>query len=360
MMDIFFKKNIKPVSEACGSKKRSYKKEDYNGYGAPQGEYSSESCKTKKEACGAKSKNETCGTKKEACGTKSKKEACNGKSKKEDYDDYDDTVAVDEIKKKFELRKLKIAKKFKAKKDTKKAMVAECIYNIFDRSLGIQLESGKSYELMKRNLVESFVEEKGVDTLLENMKYTSIPLANMALLCEEYLDKIFEEVEGDETEFIINNKERDSFYDKLKSVGTDDISDLVKVRVMSAIEDFTQSNRNTKSDIEDTLKYAQTKIDNTDSEDVKESVTIHAKRKNTLTLDNRSKNIFECMVENIARSTINNYEMKCYTEAETGRLDMYKIVENAKVMYTFMETLNTAKLEKIDESYVRDVLNSLK
>lgn len=333
MMDIFFNKKIKPVSEGCGSKKESCNKEG---------------CGSKKEGCN-----------KEDCGSKKQKvtEAC--KSKKENCSTQDE-FSVDRIKNKFEKKKNKIAKKFKAKKDTKKALVSECIYKIFNDALGLQLESGQSYEAMKRNLVESFVEEKGADNLLENMKYISAPMANMALLCEEYLEKIFEEVEEDETEFIINNKERDSFYNKIKSVSTDDISDLVKVRVMAAIQDFTQSNRNIKSDIENTLKTTQSHIDNVDSEGVKESFELQAKRKNTLAEYNRTKNIFESMIENISKSTLNNDSMKCYTEAETGRLDMHKIVENTRVMYTFMEVLNTAKLENITESYIRDALSSLK
>ena len=350
MMDIFFTK-ARPVSET---------------------RYKEEECKrgSKDESCGAKKgfKDESCKTKKESCNTRKNNENTfsintkqfstdNGIGSSIDYDDMNEGKIAD-IKKSIEKKKKKIAAKFKARKDTKKALVSESIMHIFESSLGFQMQTGDSYISMKRNLVESFVEEKGYDKLLEDMKFTSIPLANIAFLCEEYIDKIFEEVEDDETEYIINSKEKDKFYDKLKSIDIDDISDLVRVRVLSDIEDFTQSNRNMKNELSENIKNTQAKIDDDTSEGVKEAMTLQAKRANTLLMDKKIKNVFEAMVEKIAKSVISNENMSSYLE-EGGRLDMVKIVENAKVMYTFMEVLNTAKLEKIDESYVKDVLKSL-
>ena len=375
MFDIFFDKNIKPVSEGCKSKSEGCKSEGCKG--------KSEGCKSegcKSEGCKGKS-DESCDVSKirrrsvkefradrqreiekvleneRINSIKNKKTSVNFKN--ENGLESEEEGFLKDAKCRAKKQKNKLMKKLKAKKDTKKALVAECIYKMFDESMGMTLNTGTDYEMMKRNLVESFVMSKDVDTLLEQMKETSLPLSDMAMLCEEYLDKIFEEAFDDE--YIINNKEKDNFYAQLKTIYTDDISDLVKARVMTAIEDFTQENRNLKADLEENLKKAQERINQSDAtDDIKESFEIQAKRSNTIRTDGMIKNILHCMVENISYATVNNDEMKCYTEAETGRLDMFKIVENAKVMYTFMELLNTSKLEKIDEAYIKDALNSLK
>ena len=346
MFDIFFDKNIKPVSEGCKSK-------------------SDESCdvskirrrSVKEFRADRQREIEKVLENERINSIKNKKTSVNFKN--ENGLESEEEGFLKDAKCRAKKQKNKLMKKLKAKKDTKKALVAECIYKMFDESMGMTLNTGTDYEMMKRNLVESFVMSKDVDTLLEQMKETSLPLSDMAMLCEEYLDKIFEEAFDDE--YIINNKEKDNFYAQLKTIYTDDISDLVKARVMTAIEDFTQENRNLKADLEENLKKAQERINQSDAtDDIKESFEIQAKRDNTIRTDGMIKNILHCMVENISYATVNNDEMKCYTEAETGRLDMFKIVENAKVMYTFMELLNTSKLEKIDEAYIKDALNSLK
>ena len=386
MFDIFFDSSIRPVSERCNpegctSKSEGCKKEGCKSEGCKKEGCKSEGCKSegcKKEGC----KSEGCDVSKikrrsvkefqsdrqreieetlkneRLESSKCKSSSCKSQAYLNDEKCAEENIIKD-AKDKFKKKKNKLMKKLNAKKNTKRALVAECIYKMFNDSLGLVVNTGTNYELMKRNLVESFVMSKDIDTLLEQMKETSLPLYDMATLCEQSLDKIFEEVCDDE--YIINSKEKDNFYGQLKTIYTDDISDLVKTRVMNSIEDFTQQNRNLKADLEENLKKTQEKINNSDmTDDIKESFELQAKRENTLRIDKTVKNIFHCMVENISYATVNNNEMKCYMEADTGRLDMVKIVENAKVMYTFMELLNTSKLEKIDEAYVKDALNSLK
>ena len=43
-----------------------------------------------------------------------------------------------------------------------------------------------------------------------------------------------------------------------------------------------------------------------------------------------------------------------------GHLDMDKIVDRTRLMYTFMEMLNTTRLDTIDESYIKDTIINLK
>jgi hypothetical protein len=43
---------------------------------------------------------------------------------------------------------------------------------------------------------------------------------------------------------------------------------------------------------------------------------------------------------------------------EDGNMDTYMIVESAKVMYGFLETVNTLKLANVDEKYIEKVFNT--
>ena len=45
---------------------------------------------------------------------------------------------------------------------------------------------------------------------------------------------------------------------------------------------------------------------------------------------------------------------------ENGTLDVDLAVESAKVMYGFLETLNTIQIEKVDEKYIANIINGMK
>jgi hypothetical protein len=48
-----------------------------------------------------------------------------------------------------------------------------------------------------------------------------------------------------------------------------------------------------------------------------------------------------------------------YTDSESGAVDMDLVVESAKVMYGFLETLNTLQLEKVDKEYIKNVIETM-
>lgn len=45
---------------------------------------------------------------------------------------------------------------------------------------------------------------------------------------------------------------------------------------------------------------------------------------------------------------------------ESGKLDMPAVYESARVMYGFLETLNTLQLEKVDKEYIKEILDNMK
>ena len=75
--------------------------------------------------------------------------------------------------------------------------------------------------------------------------------------------------------------------------------------------------------------------------------------------ENRPLNVLEKMTRiihsNITKDTVLREQ---YLE-ENGQMDTSLVVETAKVMYGFMETLNTLQLEKVDAKYIEKVLNEM-
>ena len=162
MFDIFFDKNIKPVSEGCKSKSEGCKSE---GYKSKSEGCKSEGCKSKSEGCkseGCKSKSdESCDVSKikrrsvkefradrqkeiekvleneRISSIKNKKTSANFKN--ENGLESEEEGFLKDAKCKAKKQKNKLMKKLKAKKDTKKALVAECIYKMFDESMGMTL-----------------------------------------------------------------------------------------------------------------------------------------------------------------------------------------------------------------------------
>ena len=45
---------------------------------------------------------------------------------------------------------------------------------------------------------------------------------------------------------------------------------------------------------------------------------------------------------------------------ENGKLNVPKIVDRMQVMYTFIETVNTMNLYKVDEAYMQNLIESLR
>ena len=66
------------------------------------------------------------------------------------------------------------------------------------------------------------------------------------------------------------------------------------------------------------------------------------------------------MVRNISESVIKNEEIKEEFTTDNGRLDMDKIVESARCMYTLLEMVSTLQIEKVDSNYIEEALKSIK
>ena len=166
----------------------------------------------------------------------------------------------------------------------------------------------------------------------------------------------------------IDPKAIDDFWDEIdKNNDIEDITNTIRLRVSTAEEDFVNRNQADKEDIKTILKDTAERVqnakstnDNDYSDAVEESEMRIAKDKIYQIQHEGYHNIFDRMVRNISESVIKNEEIKKEFTLENGRLDMNKIVESARCMYTLLEMVSTLKIENVDSQYIEDALKSIK
>jgi hypothetical protein len=148
---------------------------------------------------------------------------------------------------------------------------------------------------------------------------------------------------------------------------------LIRQRVADAEETFIKNNTEDKKQIDellgkisDNIKTVE-KMDQNDnkteeeqeqSDIAEESARINRQKIKNIT-DNRPLTVFEKVTRNLTESVMKDQSLLESYTAEGGEFDTSTMVQSAKVMYGFMETLNTLQLEKVDSKYIENVLEEM-
>ena len=144
--------------------------------------------------------------------------------------------------------------------------------------------------------------------------------------------------------------------------------DLIKDRVADAEEAFIKRNAEDKRKIDnllgkisDNVKKVEDLSDNdSDKAKVAEEAVSIAKHQYDNIVEQKELTIYEAFVRNLTTSILNNTDVVNDYLTESGTLDMANIEQSARVMYTFLETLNTLQLEDVNSKYIEKILNEMK
>ena len=186
----------------------------------------------------------------------------------------------------------------------------------------------------------------------------------------EEIDDIADDPEVPEGEVSMDGNEENNgkVFDELEK--EEDIKkaiELIRQRVADAEETFIKRNAEDKrqidellSKISDNIKTVEDMDDDssTESKIAQESVRF-TKRKIKDITENRPLSILEKMTRNLTSEITKNEAIREQYITENGELDTASIIEHAKVMYTFLETINTLQLEKVKEKYITKVLKEM-
>lgn len=296
---------------------------------------------------------------------KAEREAIKENAEKQKREDFNNAViAHEDVKMAHEA---KLDRFYQYKDDVKRTLVKEALMNIYEGSMGNMTPREK---VLCEHLLDQYITETTVPQLLKNMKYSkSALLMTIQEQTDVYYKKITEDAVADDIDTqTIKPEDIKDFWegiDKSEDIGS--ITDLIRMRVANAEEDFVNQNQQDKENIKTILKQTANRVqnaketnDNDYAEVVEESESRIAKNQIYKIQHEGRHNVFDRMVRNLSEVAMSNEEAKKEYLQENGRLDVDKIVESARCMYTMLEMVATLQIENVDQQYIEDTLKSIK
>ena len=250
--------------------------------------------------------------------------------------------------------------------NVREVLLAEAIYDIYSACLPVS----DVKNVIAENLVRNYVKENGVDNIFMKMGKTIVN-ESIQHQVNTYWKKITEKADKEEPEtFRMSMLDKMEFLDDLNKEGDiANVKQAIALRVSSAEEEFINSNLEDKYDLDSIIDDTKARIEATKQDksidpDTQQSIEQEmvnlSKQQMNSVRENRSRNVLEHMIRLVSNSIMINESLRESYSTETGKVDMAKITESAKCMYGFLETLNTCRIEKIDESYIAKVFAEMK
>jgi len=239
----------------------------------------------------------------------------------------------------------------------KSNLLSEGIYRIFSGSIRVPLYENR--EALERHLVSSFVNESSSNKLINEFSDKSYLLSELTRNVLEFTEIICEKAKGTDNDSI-DPTDKEDFYNKIDEI--EDMSyvqDSIKARVSDAINKFNIDNMQKKRDIENQLIATREKINTDMTEELKEFTLFQSKQKENV-IRHKEKTIFEAMVCNVVESCYKNDKLKDIFFNEDGSNDMEKIIDHCKIMYGFLEMINTTGMKELECNYIKEQIDNLK
>ena len=235
--------------------------------------------------------------------------------------------------------------------NVKEAFVTEAVLKIYKESSVTPLTNRD--KVIAKNLVSRFVKEQGAGDLINSWATKNVLLSEVSRITQKYYNKVLETFMDD---YALDTTIKDDFFEELEDLDVTDAAKLIRERVADSIQQFTDTNFAAKLDYEDIIKQAQERIATANDEGIAEQYSIQAKRKINEMKLNMKKNVFNIMVESLARKAVTDESYKKIYMNES-KLDIDKVVEDTTLIYTMLEMVNTTKMIKVDEKVIADYLN---
>lgn len=221
---------------------------------------------------------------------------------------------------------------------------------------------------MKRGVMESlmssYVNQRDVNDMKRNFAASSQFLAEVNLICDKYATIVSEkakekckgkkcnEINSDDV-FNIEQPDKEDFYREIDAVNADELSYTIRSRVMDATQDFIDSYNRDKTELKSILKDTSNTINFLkENETLEKYYTDKAKRRMKDVTDKKITSVYEAMVLGFSKSVYKNKELSEVFISEETKLDTDSVREHCELLYTFLETLNTAKIERVDEKFI--------
>jgi len=263
----------------------------------------------------------------------------------------------------------------------KNGFISAALFKVYKNSFDEQLTS--TDKDIARNLFTEFVSEQGAGRLLINWETKNTTIAELGRICSEaycnvrdalpsVMSPLYENEVEDMTQepldvLKLDKASVDDFYQNLIDADTDTASKMIHDRVNDAITSFVDQNAKTRAACEEIIANAKEKMDAVAAESQPEdeftskpedrinAIQAECTRQINHIKRFRPKSPFHYVVEAITKASLTDDGLKSRNVNES-KVDMDNIIHQAKLIYTFIETLNT--LEAVDSSYIKAYIES--
>ena len=267
-----------------------------------------------------------------------------------------------------------VQKKRKFAKDLTDNLVSEAIAYPYLEVAKMNNFTQEQTDLGKK-IIDNFVVETGAENILKNMREGTVVTSLYADIISETTKEVLEacgkKCKDTKTEeydicYTFDKEYADKFVNSLVKATPTALPNIISTRVSSAVQDFVNKQQDDQNTIKDILNKAkdnitaakEKKFSEQTIKEITEQSEIAARHKISL-IYRENTNLYGRMVKNFSRQmvTVNEQAMKDagYVK-ENGKLNIAKVMNDTQVMYTVLETINTAGFYDIDKNYVASIV----
>lgn len=253
--------------------------------------------------------------------------------------------------------------------EAQKNLVSNAIFHSIINPVLEEFGATTSEKIIGAKIVNNFVQEHNIPSLLNDWKHKSIYLAELANTIEVHLDKYknkikeknIEELKDEDSEldgFDINDLISDT-----DGIIPKDITNLIYDRIEDSVDQFIDNTKKNKYEIKKIYEKTKEKIDSLndsdDNEMIQNEAISYAKRKEKEILE-QSTNVFGYMVNDIFKAIHENKTLKESYYNDYNSIDFNRVVNETKVLYSVLEAFNTLNIQPVSEEYLYKILKEIK
>lgn len=243
----------------------------------------------------------------------------------------------------------------------KPTLLVESIVHLFSQSIK-NIDNNKI--ATGRKLAQQFVEEHGCDKLLRQFSTRSLYLSSISALIEHTAANIMESIDKDNPEsFVIDpsSANMNDFYSQLDMSKPDDVIAAIRTRTTDAVQEFIDNQTMDKINIQSALQDVKNQLDGVSNEAAAFGIEQRGKRTVHNIKERRPKSVIECMVYGLAKNAYKDENVKAaYLNESTSKVDLDSVLEDCETIYTFLETVSSAKMVDYDCEYIKKIVDSVK
>ena len=272
-----------------------------------------------------------------------------------------DTVArYEALKESAELKRQNNAKFIQLRKDAKDMLMTEALSHIVNTALGED-----AVKQLTNNLVYQFVKEnEGADMIMARNVAKTYTLENLFNKIDDTCDAMLEKAK-EKGKPEIEKQDLVSFLDSLDNDGDiENMTQAIALRITTGEEEFINNNISDKMTIkgivdDTTNRINAAKQDGAIDQQVADDIAQEAARESRAKINaihtDKPRSVFDTMVRKMSENVMKNKSLReSYSNGDN--LDMNKIVNTARTMYGFLETVNSLQLVRVTESYIKEML----